>query len=134
MVQSESPYQTSSTVNDQPDDVQRPRRALWIAYAFSPAIAPIAFVVLLFLLGAICTALNFEVNPASFLVLPVLALTVGMVTCYLVAGAIGMPIAFYFHRRQSLTGYTIHGAALCWSIFVSFVVGAPMVLTGITCR
>jgi hypothetical protein len=59
---------------------------------------------------------EFEVNPASFLVLPVLALTVGLVACYVVAGTIGMPIAFFLRNRGQLNGYTIHAAALACSI------------------
>jgi hypothetical protein len=59
---------------------------------------------------------KIDVNPASFLVLPLLALTVGVLACYVVAGAIGMPIAFFLRNRGRLNGYTIHGAALAWAI------------------
>ena len=123
----DNPYQSSTASVDQRRfRTDQSSKSLWIAYAFSPAVAPISFVLILFLLGAIFTAFDVEVNPASFLVLPVVALTAGMVICYLVAGCIGMPIAFYLRKRNSLTGYTIHGAALCWAIFTSVVIATPM--------
>ncbi len=125
----DNPYQVPDAVAEQPRfDARRSSRALWIAYAFSPAVAPIASVIILFLLGGIFTAFGVEVNPASFLVLPVLALTVGMLVCYLVALIIGMPIAFYLRKRNALSGYTIHGAAFCCVVLFSTVVSTPMAI------
>ena len=124
----DNPYKPPSTGADGRAVLDQSSKSLWLAYAFAPAVAPITFVVTLFLLGAIATVFNIEVNPASFLVLPVLALTVGIVVCYVVAGAIGMPIAFYLRKRNALTGYTIHGAALCSAVFFSVVAGIPMSL------
>jgi hypothetical protein len=60
-------------------------------------------------------------------VLPVVALTIGVVICYVVAGVIGMPIAFYLRRRNALNGYSIHGAALCWAILFSAICAIFMV-------
>jgi hypothetical protein len=122
----DNPYQSPSARAEQRPATDQFRKSLWRAYAFAPAVAPVSFVLLLFLIGAIATAFNIEVNPTSFLVLPVVALTAGMVICYLVAGCIGMPIAFYLRKRNSLNGYTIHGAAFCWSIFTAVVVATPM--------
>lgn len=103
-------------------------RALWWAYLWAPAVAPIVFVAMVLMLGFVGEYFGSEVNPASMLLLPVIALTIGTVSCYLVAGVIGMPIAFYLRRTHSLNGYTIHGAAFCWAaIFASlcavFMVG-----------
>ncbi len=106
------------------------RRPLWRAYWFAPAAAPIAFVVLLFVVGACCTALGIAINPASFVVLPVVAMTAGMLICYLVAGCIGMPIAFQLKKRDKLNGFTVHAAAFGWSSFVALVVGLPAALYG----
>lgn len=39
--------------------------------------------------------------------------------CYLIAGFIGMPIAFLLRRHNSLSAWTIHGAALTWGILWS---------------
>jgi hypothetical protein len=122
----DNPYKSPSTGADGRATTDQSSTSLWRAYAFAPAVAPISFVLILFLIGGIATAFNIEVNPASFLVLPVVALTAGMVICYLVAACIGMPIAFYLRRRNSLNGYTIHGAAFCWSIFTAVVVATPM--------
>ena len=56
---------------------------------------------------------------------PALALTVGMIASYIVAGVIGMPIAFGLRRKSRLNGYTIHAAAFAWSLLVSLTVGVP---------
>jgi hypothetical protein len=73
-------------------------RAMWKAYLWSPSVAPIAFVALVLLIGIVGEVFGFEVNPASILILPVIALTIGVVSCYVVAGMIGMPIAFWSIR------------------------------------
>jgi hypothetical protein len=51
--------------------------------------------------------------------LPANAIAVGSFACYLVAGLIGMPIAFSLRRMNSLNAWTIHGAALTWGILWS---------------
>lgn len=124
----ENPYQSSLHVTTPEDDANGhfpSSRALWRAYFLAPAVAPIAFVVIVFLVGLIAPNLGADVNPASMIVLPVIALTVGFVSCYLIAGVFGMPIAFYLRRRRFLNGYSIHGAALGWavlfSVFCAFV-------------
>jgi F0F1-type ATP synthase assembly protein I len=45
----------------------------------------------------------------------------GFFACYLVAGLIGMPIAFLLRRNNLLNVWTIHGAALAWGMLWSFV-------------
>jgi hypothetical protein len=101
---------------------------MWKAYLWSPSVAPIAFVALVLLIGIVGEVFGIEVNPASMLVLPVIALTVGVVSCYVVAGMIGMPIAFYLRRVNALNVYSIHSAALCWAIL--FAVGCAVVMVG----
>jgi hypothetical protein len=93
----------------------------------APAVAPLAFVALLFLVGIVSSQIGVTTNEASFIVLPVVALTIGVVVCYVVAGVIGMPIAFYLRRRNALNGYSIHGAALCWAILFSAICAIFMV-------
>ncbi len=102
-------------------------RSLWRAYFWAPAVAPLAFVALLFLVGIVAAWIGVEINEASFIMLPILALTIGVVSCYLVAGVIGMPIAFYLRRANALNGYSIHGAALCWAILFSAICAVAMV-------
>jgi hypothetical protein len=118
----ENPYH-STTVNRSFGSVELvpSNRALWWAYFWAPAVAPLAFVAMVLLVGFLGEYFGFEVNPASMLVLPVIALTLGTVCCYFVAGVIGMPIAFYLRRIHSLNGYTIHAAAFLWAaLFASF--------------
>lgn len=121
----ENPYSTPPQLPPEIGDPRAHGRPLWRAYAFAPAAAPVSFVAFLFVVGAICIAFGIEINPASFLVLPVVAMTVGMAVCYLVAGCIGMPIAFQLRKHGKLNGYTIHLAAFGWALFVSLVVGVP---------
>lgn len=116
----DNPYQSTNAALPPREDDRRPsKRALWRAYLWAPAVAPLSFVGLLFIVGIIATWMGVEINPASFLVLPVVALTIGVVACYLVAGMIGMPIAFFLRRAHALNGCTIHGAAFCWAVLLS---------------
>lgn len=87
-------------------------RTMWRAYAFAPAVTPIAFVVLLAVVGV---------------VLPVAAIAAVILICYLVAGLIGMPIAFVLRRLNALTAYTIHAAAFCWGALSSVACTAAMI-------
>jgi len=103
-------------------------RSLWRAYLLAPSVAPLAFVALVFLVAIVSDRMGVEVNDASLVVLPVLALTIGTVSCYLVAGIVGMPIAFYLRRANALNGYSIHGAALCWALL--FSAGCTVVMIG----
>jgi hypothetical protein len=98
-----------------------PTKVLWWAYAFAPAVAPILFAVVVFVVGSAYLAMNPEDTgtPIGVIVIPLISLTVGVICSYFVAGVIGMPIAFFLRRRNSLNGYTIHGAALIWSIVLA---------------
>lgn len=102
-------------------------RALWRAYFWAPAVAPFAFVAILLIVSLLAHLVGFELNPARILLLPLFALTIGIVTSYLVAGVVGMPIAFYLRRNQVLNGYSIHGAAFCWAAFFTGVCAVVMV-------
>ncbi len=114
---SENPFQSPTCSTDASQTRRSPSNAvLWRAYLFAPGVAPIAFVLMMVVIIFIAGIFEIDVNPASFLILPVLALTVGVIVCYVVAGAIGMPIAFFLRNRGQLNGYTIHGAALAWAI------------------
>lgn len=121
----ENPFSTPSELPPENGAAHEKSRSLWNAYLLAPAAAPTSFVALFFIVGAICFALGIEVNPASFLVLPIFAMTAGMIICYLVAGCIGMPIAFHLRKREKLNGYTIHAAAFGWSLLFSLVIGVP---------
>jgi hypothetical protein len=107
---------------------------MWLAYAIAPAVAPLSFVGLLFLLYAISHATGSHFNPASILVLPMIALTVGMLASYAVAGLIGMPIAFALRRWKALNFVSIHAAALGWACLFAgmsrFLVGGDGVPQG----
>ena len=125
----DNPYEPTNQVDSTTVlSLQPSNRAMWKAYFWSPSVAPLAFVALVLLIGIVGEMLGMEVNPASMLVLPVIALTVGVISCYVVAGTIGMPIAFYLRRVNALNVYSIHGAALCWAIL--FAVGCAVVMVG----
>jgi hypothetical protein len=123
----ENPYQSTAISPPSTNGNLMPSNgSLWRAYLLAPAVAPVAFVALLFLVGIVSVRIGVEINEASFVVLPILALTIGVVGCYLVAGFIGMPIAFYLRRANALNGRSIHGAALCWAILFSAICSAYM--------
>lgn len=112
-----NPYQSPTCSIESSQTRRSPSNAvLWRAYLFAPGVAPIAFVLMVVSIFFTADIFKIDVNPASILILPVLALTVGVVMCYVVAGAIGMPIAFLLRNRGQLNAYTIHGAALAWAI------------------
>jgi hypothetical protein len=95
---------------------------MWLAYAVAPAATPVSFVVLLFAILFVCLAIGREVNPASITMLPKMAMTAGMAASYLVAGVLGMPIAFVLRRRRALNVANIHLAAFGWAcVFASLV-------------
>ena len=99
-------------------------KALWCAYLIAPAVAPALFAVVFFVVGMMALSLRNSENagtPAGVLMVPALALTVGMIASYIVAGVIGMPIAFGLRRKSRLNGYTIHGAAFTWSLVLSML-------------
>lgn len=74
---------------------------MWRAYAIAPAVTPLTFIAIVSIGGV---------------TLPANVIAMGFVTCYLVAGLIGMPIAFSLRRRDSLNALTIHSAALAWGM------------------
>jgi len=77
---------------------------MWRAYAIAPAVPPVAFIAIVFVAGG---------------TLPANAVGIGFLACYLVAGLIGMPIAFSLRRRNLLNAWTIHGAAFTWGMLWS---------------
>ena len=79
--------------------------AMWRAYALAPSVTPITFIAIVSLVGV---------------TLPANAIAMGFFACYLVAGLIGMPIAFSLRHMNSLNAWTIHGTALAWGILWSF--------------
>ena len=118
----ENPYTPSDFPSVAANTALRPtNRAMWRAYFYAPAVAPLAFVAIVFIAGYLSVVLGGEVNEASMLVLPSIALTVGVVACYLVAGFIGMPIAFFLRRIDSLNAFSIHAAAFGWALFFTTI-------------
>jgi hypothetical protein len=104
---------------------------MWRAYCFAPAVAPLVFILELLGLLLVSGVFGIGVNPASLLILPIVALTVGMVVSYVVAGAIGMPLAFYLRKRGLLNGFSIHGVAIGWAVVFSIVCSVvPVWMTG----
>ena len=83
---------------------------MWRAYAIAPAVTPLTFITIVSI---------------GDVTLPANVIAMGFLTCYLVAGLIGMPIAFSLRRRNSLNAFTIHSAALAWgmmwALFCTFV-------------
>jgi hypothetical protein len=127
-VNAENPYSPSESTNgNAPSGLRPSNRAMWRAYFYAPIVAPLAFVTIVFIAGYLSVLLGGDVNEASMIVLPGIALTVGVVSCYLVAGFIGMPIAFFLRRIDSLNAFTIHTAAFGWALFFTTICAIYMV-------
>ncbi|MFO0914253.1 MAG: hypothetical protein U0795_14940 [Pirellulales bacterium] len=94
-------------------------RVLWRAYFWAPAVAPLAFVVLLFVVALVAQSMGASINELSLIVLPTFALTLGLVVSYVLAGLIGMPIAFWLRYHNRLNRLSIHLAAL----FLALILG-----------
>jgi hypothetical protein len=121
-VEHENPYQATGMAVPLSRTLAIPSaRALWLSFLLAPAVAPVTFIALVSLFGGGAIILGVPVNTASFLVLPLLAITVGMVVSYSVAGAVGMPVAFMLRYFGWLRGITLHGSALLGSMAASVV-------------
>ncbi|MCU0879796.1 MAG: hypothetical protein MUF06_18635 [Pirellulaceae bacterium] len=107
-------------------------KSLWFAYLIAPSVAPLVFAIAVFVSGLtwLQPPENSTGTPIGIILVPVLSLTVGMVASYLVAGLIGMPIAFHLRNRNSLNFYTIHGAAFGWSVVLGCMVGVMVFVFG----
>jgi hypothetical protein len=124
----ENPYHASSHLPELAEVRFNPsNRTLWKAYFLAPAVAPISFVAIVLLIGLLAPRLGVEINEAGIIVLPVIALTIGVVSSYFVAGVIGMPIAFYLRRVNLLNSCSVHGAAFCWAVLFSSLCAIVMV-------
>lgn len=95
--------------------------ALWRGFLIAPAIVPVSFVIALLSLSLVLIYFGVEINPASLLVLPVVAMTAGLVASYAIALLVGLPIVLYLRRRHRLTCLTLHVAACLVSVLFSLV-------------
>ncbi|MFO1064981.1 MAG: hypothetical protein U0892_14045 [Pirellulales bacterium] len=77
---------------------------MWKAYLVAPAATPLSFLL-------ITQAFNIS--------LPPIAIVIAFCASYVVAGVIGMPIAFTLRRLGHLNAWTIHGAAFVWGMLWS---------------
>jgi len=105
------------------------RHSLWRAYAIAPVVAPLAFCALLALLAAGCVQFGWDCNGASFIVLPITAVVIGVPVAYAVALLL-MPLAFWLQSRNALTGYAVLAIAL--GVTAVLAAGSPLVVTGQT--
>ncbi|MFO1042986.1 MAG: hypothetical protein U0941_14445 [Planctomycetaceae bacterium] len=91
-------------------------RDMWRAYTFAPSATPLTFAVLTQAFGV---PLSAGWIMAAF------------VASYVVAGVIGMPIAFFLRHIDQLNAWTIHAAAFAWGVLwllFCLVVSAYVVL------
>lgn len=105
-----------------------PTRALWLAYLFAPAVAPVSFVILVFAVIVVASLFGVGINEASVAILPIVGLVAGFFFSYLAAGVIGMPIVFLLRRHRALNGYSILGMALVLAFL--FTVAISMTTVG----
>lgn len=84
------------------------KSVLWWAYMISPLIAPIAFAICFFVFGMVALAMNPEDSgtPVGVIIVPLLALTVGVLLSYFFGGLM-MPVIFYLEKQDGLNFTTI---------------------------
>jgi hypothetical protein len=128
-----NPFASPAEISQSPATVSTPaNKSLWLGYAIAPAVAPLVFAIVVFIVGMVWHMLNPDHTgtPIGVILVPIFSVTVGVVASYGVAGVIGMPIAFHLRKRKRLNGYTIHVAALLWSLaFTVFLTGTLYVMT-----
>lgn len=114
----QNPYSSPSAV-DAPDPISAApsTRRLWIAYLIAPSVAPLLAALTVFVVGMAFLVANPEDTgtPIGVILVPLFLLIAGIPASYLVAGTLGMPIAFYLRSRNRLNGLTVHGAAFAWT-------------------
>jgi hypothetical protein len=97
-------------------------KRLWIAFAVAPFVAPLLAAIVLFGIAFGYQANNpadVDVNPMSMILAPAVLLIVGVPASYVVAGTIGMPIAFWLRRRDRLNGSSIHVTACLATVAIA---------------
>ena len=125
-----NPYSPPTAFDSQPASREMPStRRLWIAYGIAPLVAPLVSAVTVFVVGMVYLANHPEDTgtPIGVIAFPVVLLVVGVPASYVVAGLIGMPIAFALRKRNRLNGCTVHGAALLWAALL----GAGLAIAGV---
>ncbi len=94
---------------------------MFLAYIIAPIVAPICFLAELIALVALFEAVGHETNPIGIVWVGGIAVSTGPVACYLVAGVLGMPIAFGLRTLKCLNLFSIHAAAFLWAIVFSYL-------------
>lgn len=125
---SSNPYRPS--VPDEEGGKSRTKRelrfestqSLWLAYLIAPVTVPIFFVCLIVLAVVSSSIFGFEINTASVLILPIFAMTVGLLISYAMWLIVGMPIVLLLRKKKKLKGIIINLAAFAIAHFVAICV------------
>jgi hypothetical protein len=124
----DNPFQSPTELAAE-SDAAAAQKALRDACRIAPLVAPFSFVVLILLAAGVAVAAGRTINPAGLLLLPLLAMTIGLLASYASWSLIGLPLALALQRRQSLTGGTIHAAAFLCSIMAACLLAIPIMIS-----
>jgi hypothetical protein len=128
-MKNDNPYHPPVSVGQSIPSLEAyPTRALWLAYLFAPAVAPVSFIALVFAVIVVASLFGVGINEASVAILPIVGLVAGFFFSYLAAGVIGMPIVFLLRSHRALNGYSILGVAL--ALATLFTVAISMTTVG----
>ncbi len=103
------------------------RDQLLRAFLIAPVAAPIVFSVITIVGGLIVLRFSPELvsTPIGLIVVPVLALSLGLVISYGLALMIGLPVVLLLRRAGKLNGWTIHGTAFICVLVPTLMLSVP---------
>lgn len=117
-----NPYISPTVVSARHANSQsKTKRQLWFAYAIAPLVAPSLAAVVIFFGGLFLSDPNDTGTPVGIVMLPIVMMTVGVGVSYLLGLVVGMPVVFWLSRRDRLTGFNIHVAAVGVALIIATV-------------
>jgi hypothetical protein len=123
-----NPYTSPTAVSTGHANSQsKTKKQLWFAYAIAPLVAPSLAAVVIFFGGLFLSDPNDTGTPVGIVLLPIVMMTVGVGISYFLALVVGMPVVFWLSRRNRLTGFSIHLAA----VGVALIIAAVFTLIGV---
>ena len=91
-------------------------RRLWRAFWIAPLVAPVMLAIDVFVVGSLFSDPVDAGTPIGIIAIPLMALTLGTLLSYVIAGTLWMPLAFFLQKRGWLNGMSIHSMGFVFAI------------------
>ncbi|MFY7700613.1 MAG: hypothetical protein ACOVQH_10120 [Burkholderiaceae bacterium] len=91
-------------------------RRLWRAFWIAPLVAPVMLAIDVFVVGSLFSDPVDAGTPIGIIAIPLMALTLGTLLSYVIAGTLWMPLAFFLQKRGWLNGMSIHSMGFGFAI------------------